>query len=142
MKETLIPIRFIGRRDSWREVRYGSGLTFTKNQVRSVPERLAERLLRHADLFELADKAEAKEPAKAAPEDDTMEQLDAAKQEAAKHKALEEQRQSVVDRVMVMDKQALEDFAKANYQQDLDKRRSVETLRQQVVSFIDRFGVV
>lgn len=134
MNETLIPIRFIGRREVWREIRYGSGLAFTKNQVRSVPERLAERLLRHVDLFELADKA--------APEDDTMEQLDAAKQEAAKQKALEEQRQSVVDRVMVMDKQALEDFAKTHYQQDLDKRRSVETLRQQVVSFIDQFGVV
>lgn len=142
MKETLIPIRFIGRRDSWREVRYGSGLTFTRNQVRSVPEKLANRLLRHIDLFELAEQVETEEAAKAAAKDDTEDQLAAAKEQAAKRKAEEAQRQSVVDRVMVMDKQALEDFAKANYQQDLDKRRSVETLRQQVVSFIDRFGVV
>ena len=41
-----------------------------------------------------------------------------------------------------MDKDALELFAKSNYEQDLDKRKNVETLRAQVKGMIDQFGIV
>lgn len=140
MNETLIPIKLIGRREVWRETRYGSGMTFKNGQVRKVPESLARRLLRHKDLFAEVEAEEAESTDGSS--DDACSELEAMKDRTDKRKAEEAQRQSVVDRVMVMDKQALEDFAKANYQQDLDKRRSVETLRQQVVGFIDRFGVV
>src|SRR5690606_22124371 len=46
-----IEVRYIGPRDQWRDHLYGSGLHFTKDQVRAVPYLLGRRLLRHTDLF-------------------------------------------------------------------------------------------
>ena len=40
-----------------------------------------------------------------------------------------------------MDKEALEAFAKTHFSVDLDKRKSVDSLRQQVTNLVDQFGV-
>lgn len=126
-----IPVQYIGRREFWRDTVYRSGLTFTKDQVRSVPPEIAKKLLRHSDLF---CKAEV------APEqDDTPEQLEHADDQAEK----EAQRRrdfDVIDQVNRMDKQALVDFAAQRFQLKLDKRTSVENMRREVTGYIDRFG--
>lgn len=42
--------------------------------------------------------------------------------------------------IQTMDKDALEGYAKTNFGQNLDKRRSVEALRQEVTRLVDQFG--
>lgn len=46
-----VPVQYIGRRDTFTDNLYGSGLTFVRDQVRAVPGALAERLLRHTGMF-------------------------------------------------------------------------------------------
>jgi len=139
MSKPTVAIEFIGPRDEWIERRYKSGLTFKPGQIRSVPVELARKLLRHNDLF-----AEAKLGGEGnAPDtDDTAELLaDAAARNAEDQSALEE-RQGIVDQVMTMDKEALAEFAFTRYQQTVNKRRSVENLREEVIGYVDQFGVV
>ena len=46
-----VPVQYVGRRDTFTDNLYGSGLTFVRDQVRAVPGALAERLLRHTGMF-------------------------------------------------------------------------------------------
>ena len=143
-----VAVEYIGPRAQWLERKYKSNLTFTVGQVRHLPADLARKLLRHADLFALA-KHEPVEPQDAGelienrePEDDTAELLEKAaeaKQEAAKEL---DNLQGLRDQVMHMEKESLEHFARVNYRQELDRRRSVAALREQVLGFIDQFGAV
>lgn len=142
MNENMLSVRYIGPRKKWTENIYGSGLAFTNNQQRMISEQLAKKLLRHADLFEAGDTVQAEGTTDSNQPDDTAEQLAQAQQNQDQAKQEESERQDLVDRIMLMDKDALGDFALSNYEQNLNKRRSVENLREQVVGFVDRFGVV
>lgn len=145
MNKNLIAVQYIGRRELWIEKTYRSGLSFKKDQVRAVPEALARKLIRHADLFKLSEDEPVSAPEKpdAQDQDDTEELLAEAQKQAEENQQKESNRQDLIDSVMLMeDKDALQDFAFRNYQQKLNKRCSVETLRQEVVAMIDQFGVV
>lgn len=139
--ETLVTVKYIGPRETWIEKRYRSGLTFTKGQTRAVPESLAAKLLRHADLFErCADQAATEKPEQG--QDDTAKILAKAKKKLDREKDEENRLQDLRDRIMTMDKDALADFAYIKYRQKIDKRRSPEALREQVIAFVDQFGAV
>ena len=131
----LVGVKYIGFRESWVDRLYGTGLYFTQEQVRHVPMLAAVKLLRHADLFERVD-------IEALQQDDA----EALQQEAAaKQQREDEDLDETFDTYLSidqMDKDALELFAKSNYEQDLDKRKNVETLRAQVKGMIDQFGIV
>lgn len=129
-----IGVEYIGRRPLWKDAVYHSGLTFTSGQVRPLPQAIANKLLRHIDLFKQAEAAIAEE-------DDTEFQIDDGKKvEAAKKER--EIEFAVIDQIDRMDKPGLLHFAKTQYNQDLDARRSVANLRAEAKSMIDRFGVV
>lgn len=141
--ETLIDVKYIGPRQTWIEKRYRSGLTFTNGQTRAIPESLANKLLRHADLF-VRPQGAGQENAQAHNQDhdDTREILAKAKQKLDREKDEENRLQDLRDRIMTMDKDALADFAYIKYRQKIDKRRSTEALREQVIAFVDQFGAV
>ena len=134
--QNLVPVKYVGRRPDFFDRIYGSGLFFDQGQTRLLPAELARKLLRHADLFERG------EEDLEASEDDTAEILE----EAARERDAQRIDQSVIqdlrDSVQSMDKDALSLFASTNYRQIIDRRRSVETLREEVLGFIDRFGAV
>lgn len=50
--------------------------------------------------------------------------------------------QDVILQINRMGKDELELYAKANYGQDLDKRKSAENLREAVVQMVHQFGIV
>lgn len=74
--------------------------------------------------------------------DDTQVLLDeqAAKNDAKKDEQLE--KQALYDQVNNMDKDALSNFAEINYQQTINKRKSEDNLRADVIAMIDEFGAV
>ena len=123
----MTPIKYIGHRPTYREGCYGSGIVFTKDGVVNVDDdALANKLLRHPDVYVKADAAAEAEPVSVQkPESD----------------ATEDAAQDTRDAIMAMDKAALSSYAKTHFSVDVDQRKSVGNLRTQVVGLFDQFGV-
>lgn len=142
----LVDVEYIGRRQSHTDTLYGTGLSFAPGQVRRVPAAAAVRMLRHKDVYrrpELtgavpADKAPVPDPSA---DEEARLAAEKAKADAALKSEEEERAQAMRDALNAMDKDALADFASTHYKATLDKRRAVETLRQEVVNLFDQFGV-
>ncbi|ULJ66646.1 hypothetical protein [Wielerella bovis] len=128
-----LAVKFIGS-EEWKDHLYDSGLYFMPQQTRLVPFLVARKLLQHIDLFEqgvLDDVAD----------DDTADLTEAAQVvKQAQDDALNETF-DVFNSVAQMDKNALAAFAKQHFNQDLNKKKSVETLRDEVRGLIDQFGL-
>lgn len=155
-----IEVKYIGKREPWFDRLYDTGLSFVCGQSRVLPWDMAPKFLRHTDLFEQVMPAVDEAPADNEPPaedqppatedeqpddqepDDTQALLDeqAAKNDAKKDEQLE--KQALYDQVNNMDKDALADFAEINYQQTINKRKSEDNLRADVIAMIDEFGAV
>lgn len=140
MQKPQQAVKYTGRKP-FKDRLYRSGLTFEPGQARLVPAELARKFLRHADVFEAATEATERGKKKTST-DDTAELLEQAAKDEAQRTEDQNSLQDMFDRVSQMDKEALGQFAKINYQQDLDMRYNVENLRGQVIALIDRFGLV
>lgn len=127
-------IEYIGPHDVWHDRVYHTGLTFTKGMVRTVPNVIASKLLRHSDVFAKAELTEG--------EDDTGYQLD----EGDKEKAKRDQQQrdfDVIDQVNAMtDRDSLIEFALSRYAMKLPRTMKPETMKGKIVDHINRFGSV
>lgn len=132
-------ITYIGKKPFFDRL-YNTGLTFDVGQVRAVPDDMARLFLRHKDLFVVLDTA-PKTP-KTKETDNTQALIDQQAKETAEKIKNQNNLQDLYTQVSVMDKDALEQFAKDHYQIDLNKRRSLENLREEVIGLIDQFGVV
>ncbi len=139
MEQTMTVISYIGKKPFVDRL-YNTGLTFDVGQVRDVPEDMARLFLRHKDLFAVSDKAP--KVSKPKETDNTQALIDQKAKETAEKNKSENNLQELYTQVSVMDKDALEQFAKDHYQIDLNKRKSLENLREEVVGLIDQFGVV
>lgn len=53
-QETKVAVQYIGRRPSYIDRLYGTGLSFDAEQVRDLPASIAKNFLRHGDLFQRA----------------------------------------------------------------------------------------
>lgn len=138
-----VAVTYTGREDPFLERNYGSSLTFAIGQTRVVPDELAAKLLRHADVFAPGDAATVKVTKPARNEtDDTEEALKQAEAAKKERDSLDNLRQDMVDQVNIMDKDALKEFAQNKYGQPLPKTLSVENMRAKVVGLIDQFGLV
>lgn len=123
----MTPIKYIGHRPTYREGCYGSGIVFAKDGVINVEDdALANKLLRHPDVYVKADVAAEAAPV-VVPKAPTNDQEDAA--------------QDTRDSIMAMDKAALASYAKTHFSVEVDQRKSVGSLRTQVVGLFDQFGV-
>lgn len=124
----MIPIKYIGHRETYRDGCYGSGLVFAKGQTINIEdEALARKLLRHADVYVLGDEGDAgANPLLAIKADDDSDADPA---------------QDMRDSIMAMDKSALGAFAKTHFSVDIDKRQNLSDLRTKVVGLFDQFGV-
>lgn len=119
---------------------YNTGLSFDVKQSRDLPAETARLFLRHADLFELVESDSPKDTIKK--DDDTQNQLNAQAQKNEQKAKDDNALQDLYVQVSTMDKDALEQFARDHYQVDLNKRKSLDNLRDEVVGLIDQFGVV
>ena len=123
---TDVAVKYEGPRATYREGTYGSGLMWTKGETKLVPAALAEKLLRHAPVYVPGDK-------KAAPK-----QAEAIAEPAKKD---ENDTQEVRDSFNTMDKDALEAYARTHFRVELDKRKSLQSLRGQVTQLVDQYGI-
>ena len=139
-----VAVQSIGRKPVYADHLYGTGLNFEHGQVRNLPANVAQKFLRHGDMFAEAELSEVATTAEAPSDqqDDTDQQLE----EARRREALEQEKQNRLhdlrQQIGNMNKDALAEYAMNNYRQSLDKRASVGTLRQQVIGMVDQYGQV
>lgn len=126
----FVPIKYIGRKD-YRD-RTSLRQSWQPGDTKLVPEQDAKKLLQFAE-FERSE-AQAK-PAELKQAKTANKVADKAKQDAKRDL---ENVQVSIDQ---MDKDALEAYAK-NYSVDLDKRRSLAALRQEVNNLVELHGAV
>jgi hypothetical protein len=144
-------VTYIGRKPDWRDHIYDTGLYFTQGQTRLLPAAIAKRFLRHADLFalgEITEQATAVQPATTPvdeppkEDDDTDRILEEAKARQETEREEERKREDLLQSLDQMDKVALEEFARTKYNHELDRRKSLAKLRQEVSNLVDQFGIV
>lgn len=136
-----IDVTYVGPDDPFVDRMYRSGLTFTNGQSRPVPPVLAERFLRHSDVFKRTEELGAA-PKKAAevPKDDTQDLLNQAKKQDDSQRLQEEARFALIDQLDSMDKKALIDWADRNYKQKIPGNLGLEKVRERAKGFLDQYG--
>ena len=129
-QDQAVGIRYVGVRDLHEDHLYGTRLAWLPGQVHNVDAAIAVRMLMHKDVYERAD-VEANKPVSG--KSNQVEQ----EQERVQEQQLDETRSAIA----IMDKDALEQFARTHFQIDLDKRKGLSNLRSQVIGLIDQFGM-
>jgi hypothetical protein len=139
MADQKIGVKYIGRRPTFRDRLFGTGLEFAQGQTRQIPADVARKFFHHPSEFERDDgQPEAVTPTG----DGTDEALAQAKARQEKDTKALDELQHLRDQVNRMEKPDLQAIAKNKYGQPLDGRIGVQAMREQVVSLIDRFGAV
>ena len=129
------------------------GTVWMPGDTNPVTDKAAEKLLRFAEFARAdAKQAKPKQAEKVEQDDDAMltpeQQAEADAQAAALLQAQQAEkveqdeqaaRESMLLTVDSMDKGALEEYAR-KYEVELDKRRSLDTLRAEVANLIEQFG--
>lgn len=147
-QEPKVAVQYIGRRPSYIDRLYGTGLSFDTEQVRGLPASIAKNFLRHGDLFQRAAVADdmgtgpGQLQAPITPLDDTAAQLAEAQRLQDEQRAKDMRRQELLDQVSNMDKEGLQVFAKDTYNQVVPKTMTLENMRAKVFAFIDQYGPV
>lgn len=127
----MTPIKYIGHRQTYREGTYGSGIVFTQGETVNVEDdQLAAKLLRHKDVYV---RGGADDVADSPIVVDSHNKKDGDEQE--------QKTQDQRDVIAAMDKDALDTFAKTHFQVNVDRRKSVESLRAQVIGLVDQYGL-
>ena len=121
----MTPIKYIGKRENHTEGAYGTRVPFKPGESILMPDDIARKMLKHADVYAPGNVLEANAvdiPPVINPDDDT---------------------QDLRDSVQNLDSyEALNNIAANDYGQKLDKRKSIPTLRAEVIAMIDQFGAV
>ena len=139
-QHSVVPVKYIGRRPAFHDRLFGTGLDFVRGQTHLVPADVSRQFFRHASEFE-RDDAPATGKTRPADTAETLEQAKAKEKRDKDAKDLDEL-QYMRDQVTRMEKPELQAIAKNKYGQPLDGRASVQAMREQVVSLMDRYGAV
>lgn len=134
-------IKYIGKRPTYIDGCYGSNLKFTKGESLDVSDQLGAKLTRHKDQFIKDNEIEhgtGDELAKLI----TDEVLDGNSEQIEETPKPVETHQEERDAVMNMDKTTLANFAFDNFSgMKLNNKKSVDSLRTQVIGLIDQYGL-
>lgn len=129
----LMPIKYVGKRETYKDGLYGTGYVFTKDQTRMVPVDKGTLMLKHPDIYALGKTTDAiaQQPAEAdkrtgnTPEQDEEDHLEDARRSIA-----------------TMNRRALANFAKVNFNRDMDPdKQDAPAMRQQILVWLDQFGL-
>lgn len=125
MTDKTLPIELVDTfyQDTYQDYTYGSLISFKKGTPVNVPADIAEKLLRHPDVYAKAKKAveDAVIPPKPKPMEDTTELKDA---------------------IAKMTATDLIELADNRYKTKLNRNLGTENIRQEVNRLVDMFGAV
>ena len=135
-----VAVTYTGTDDPFKDRICRSGLTFAPGQTRMVPATLAQRFLRHSDVFKEGAAGEAK-AAKKAEQDDTKLVLEQQQQEHDEQRQQEDARFALIDSIESMDRKSVIEWAHQHYKQKIHHNTSVEKAREMAKGFIDQYGM-
>ena len=122
-------IRYQGFRPAHRDNLYQTG-EWKSGDVKDVPEDIAAKLLRHPDVFRRAkngaEPTEKVEP----PQSAALEDIEAARMQDIRYQVGN-----------MTEKQAVIDFAQANFGRKLSSKLGLEKLKLEAVRLIDLYGL-
>ena len=121
----FLPIRYIGKRQTYIDGAFGTKTEFVQGGTRLVPVDVARKMLAHKDVYELGEAEAGAVGSKPADDDGD-----------------EESQQEMRDSIASMSKEGLAVLAKSHFNVDLDKSKKVGDLRTQVTGLVDQFGLV
>lgn len=127
-------IKYIGMRAVWPDHLYDTGLTFEKGQVRTMPSHIANKFLRHIDMFELAKEEEATD------DQETLQAIDAATHKADEIEQNNTREYDMIDQINNMSRDGMIEHAEKHYQVKLKGHES--TIRKELTNLVNRFGVL
>lgn len=137
-----VAVTYTGTDDPFKDRIYRSGLTFAPGQTRLVPATLAQRFLRHSDVFKEGAAGEVKKAKQAqAEQDDTKQVLEQQQQEHDEQRQQEDARFALIDSIESMDQKAVIEWAHQHYKQKIHHNTSVENAREMAKGFIDQYGM-
>lgn len=149
-----VAVTYTGTDNPFLDRIYSSGLTFTPGQTRLVPVTLAQRFLRHSDVFkegapETPNAAEPAQPAQPAQEQGAQAQPDAdtAALLAAQAKEQDVQREqadarfALLESLESMDRSAVISWADQHYKQKIPANVSAAKARDMAKGFVDQYGM-
>lgn len=146
-----VAVTYTGTDDPFKDRIYRSGLTFTPGQTRLVPATLAQRFLRHSDVFKEGEAAkpakkdadQGKQPAteQEKPVDDTKQVLEQQQQEQTDQRQQEDARFAILDSIEAMDRAAVIAWADQHYRQKIPGNLSVAKARELARGFVDQYGM-
>jgi hypothetical protein len=122
---TFTPIKYIGKRPEYLDGTYGTRIVFQQGETKLVPADKATLMLKHPDVYvlsEATDKMDEPETPKKASDD-------------------EDEMQNLRDSISAMNKDGLKEFAQTHYNVKLNGQKGEVTLRQEVISLVDQFGL-
>lgn len=125
-----IPVKYVGKRETYRDGTYGTGLVFQQGETKLVPVEKARLLLQHPDVYVPGDVANVE--AKAAEE---------VAAPVSNDSQAENEHMDMRDNLGRMDKDGLAEFALTHFNMKLDKRKAESVLRTEVITRFDQFGV-
>ena len=136
-------IQYLGRRQPYRDGVCGSGLTFQKTgDVLPALDVFAQQMLKHPSVYKKVDAPAAGIKPVAVIESEPLPESVRAQIEAVNAQKKEHEKSSDIRlEIQMMDKPALEAFAQAHFNQKIDKRLSVDSLRQHVTGLYEQFGL-
>lgn len=124
MNQSLVSIQYIGKRPEYTDGTYGTGIHWVQGESRLVPADKARLMLKHPDVYV---------PGAV---DAPVASLD------IKPKTDEnDEKQDMRDSIATMDKEAIGVFAKTHFNVDIEKRKGLPALREQVTGLFDQFGI-
>lgn len=134
----FVAVKYIGRRDTYKDGAYGSGIVFAKGQTQMVPHATAVQMLRHPDVYVPGEAAPAAAAATA-----SEPQAAKTKEQEEQERQQEEQRlQDARDSINAMgEKDAVVAFVQTNFNQKLDARKGLDSLKAQAIQLVDQFGM-
>ena len=127
MEYTRKPIRYIGKRKIHKDGLFGTEITWEQGQVQMVPADKAVLMLKHKDVYEPGDVESA----------ETQEIP-----EVNEEKDIQEEEENVRESIKQMSRKAqLVDFAKVNFNIELDSKAKVAELQEHCIRLVDQFGL-
>lgn len=122
----MVPVKYVGKRESYTEGTYGTRISFLKGETKLVPADKARLLLGHPDVYEPGE-VEGAQVAETVekPSDQTE----------------EDRIQETRDAIANMTKAAVTTFAKTNFNVDMNAKLSLAELRAQAIGYVDQFGI-
>lgn len=132
-----IPVKYIGKRETYTDGLYKTGLTWEKGQTLMVDPDKAALLLKHPDQYVMGEAGEAPEPV--AVDDDVTDPDDTDKTDDEGSRT-----QDAKDAVMNMrDIDAVREYVKVNFSgAKLHHNVGLETAKTKAIGMIDQFGLV